>query len=361
MIMEQADSVAPKSGADIRQAWADLQRDQPKMRARDAAAALGVSEAALIASQVGERAVRLDGDFGELLARLPAVGTIMALTRNDHVVHEKVGEYGNVTVQPGHGIVLNHDIDLRLFMSHWRHGFEVADTLQDGSVRRSFQFFDAAGVAVHKVFTRAQTNLDAWAAITADFAAAEQVDTVTTLPLPALPSDLADTDIDVAGLRAHWAALQDTHDFFGMLKDFKVGRHQAMRLAGDDFVEPVAPAAARAMLEGASNTGAPIMCFVGNRGCIQIHTGPVKSIKVMGPWLNVLDPGFNLHLREDHIAHAYIVRKPTRDGDVTSLELFDETGKNFVMFFGERKPGNPELESWRALLKALPRREAAVA
>jgi hypothetical protein len=37
------------------------------------------------------------------------------------------------------------------------------------------------------------------------------------------------------------------------------------------------------------------MCFVGNRGCIQIHTGPVKNIKIMGPWLNVMDPGFNLH------------------------------------------------------------------
>jgi hypothetical protein len=46
----------------------------------------------------------------------------------------------------------------------------------------------------------------------------------------------------------------------------------------------------------------------------------------MGPWLNVLDPGFNLHLREDLIASAWIVRKPTADGVVSSLELFDAGG-----------------------------------
>jgi putative hemin transport protein len=73
----------------------------------------------------------------------------------------------------------------------------------------------------------------------------------------------------------------------------------------------------------------------------------------MGPWLNVLDPTFNLHLREDAIASSWVVRKPTRDGDVTSLELFDAAGFCFAQLFGQRKPGVPELESWRAVLQVL--------
>jgi putative hemin transport protein len=78
----------------------------------------------------------------------------------------------------------------------------------------------------------------------------------------------------------------------------------------------------------------------------------------MEPWLNVLDPGFNLHLREDRIAMAWVVRKPTADGDVTSLELFDADGETLAMFFGERKPGRAELASWRALVDTLPRTAA---
>ena len=193
------------------------------------------------------------------------------------------------------------------------------------------------------------------AKITQDLAADEQTCEFVPNILPPLPNDLPDNEIDLSGLRAHWAAMQDTHEFFGMLKDYRVGRHQAMRLVGSEFVEQVHVSSARKMLEAAASNGTSIMCFVGNRGCIQIHTGPIETTKVMGPWLNVLDPGFNLHLREDAIDTAYVVRKPTKDGDVTSLELFDADQKNFVMFFGERKPGEPELESWRSILSNLPR------
>ncbi len=356
-----AQNTHPPSGLEIRAQWSALKEREPKMRARDAAAELGVSEGALIASQIGVRAERLNDDCPGILRRLPAVGEVMALTRNEHVVHEKVGAYDHVDIQPGVGVVLNHDIDLRLFMSHWRHAIAITDTLPDGRERRSLQFFDAGGEAVHKVFERPGTDGAAWSTLVETYRCEDQSPDFTGLPLPPLPSDLPDSDIDTVGLRAHWAALQDTHDFFGMLKDFKVGRHQAMRLAGPDFVQPVCVESARAMLEIAAADHTAIMCFVGNRGCIQIHTGPVETIKVMGPWLNVLDPGFNLHLREDAIAHAYVVRKPTRDGDVTSLELFDAEGKNFVMFFGERKPGKPELDSWRDILRRLPRSETVAA
>jgi len=90
---------------------------------------------------------------------------------------------------------------------------------------------------------------------------------------------------------------------------------------------------------------------------IQIHSGPVWRVEMIGDWLNVLDPGFNLHLRQDGIASAWIVRKPTADGPVTSLELYDARGDTVAMFFGARKPGIPEQPAWRTLLDALPRCE----
>jgi putative hemin transport protein len=67
----------------------------------------------------------------------------------------------------------------------------------------------------------------------------------------------------------------------------------------------------------------------------------------------VLDADFNLHLREDHVASAWVVRKPTSDGLVSSLELFDAAGEPIAMFFGERKPGRPELCAWRELLEGV--------
>ena len=99
------------------------------------------------------------------------------------------------------------------------------------------------------------------------------------------------------------------------------------------------------------------MVFVGSPGCIQIHSGPVKRIEPMDirgvQWLNVIDPTFNLHLREDAIAHVWKVEKPTSDGVVTSVEAFDHEGELMAMFFGARKPGKRELEDWRSLTRRL--------
>ena len=128
-----------------------------------------------------------------------------------------------------------------------------------------------------------------------------------------------------------------------------IGASQIVYLEGYLFD----PAPARAAFEAAAADGTPIMVFVGSHGCIQIHTGPVSNIRAMGPWINVMDPTFNLHLRNDHVADAWVVRKPTSDGVVTSLEVFDAKNGNFAQFFGERKPGRPELPAWRELMLSL--------
>ena len=340
------------SGAELRAEVERYRQNNPGARARDIATALGVSEAELVASRCGDGVARLDGDWGDMLRALNALGEVMALTRNEHCVHEKHGVYDKISIGPGHGMVLNHDIDLRLFLSHWHFGFAVSEEVKSG-LRHSLQFFDLDGTAVHKVYVTDKSDKPAYDALVDRFRAADQSPEIAVTPLPPRRRDQPDADIDIGNFHQHWRALQDTHDFFGMLSDFGVGRAQAMRLAEDEFAAPAPADTLRRMLTMAAERAVPIMCFVGNAGCIQIHTGPVKSLKAMGPWFNVLDPSFNLHLREDRIAQIWIVRKPTRDGIVTSMELFDAEGFCFAQFFGERKPGKAEREDWRALIAEL--------
>ena len=111
------------------------------------------------------------------------------------------------------------------------------------------------------------------------------------------------------------------------------------------------------MLQMARDKQRKIMVFIGNRGCIQIHTDPVNKLLEHEHWYNVIDPMFNLHLNKDSIAHSWITKKPTEDGTVKALEVFDHNGELIVTFFGKRKPGTPELELWREIIDAIPARE----
>lgn len=328
-------------------------KNERKLRNREAAQALGVSEGEALAAFVGEHVVRLEPRFVELFEEMPALGAVMALTRNEAAVHEKDGPFEEMSHDGPVGLALGQAIDLRIFYSNWSSGFAVREATAHGTMK-SLQFFDAQGHAVHKVFLRDHSDHAAFDALVNRWRMRDQVAGLEVVTAPAPPAALPDTAIDVAGFRSAWSAMTDTHQFFGMLRKFGLLRTQALRLAARDFAYPVAPDSLKRVLENAAATQLPIMVFVGNRGMIQIHTGPVQTIRSMGPWLNVLDPGFNLHVREDLIAEAWIVRKPTSDGIVTSLELFDAQGENVAMLFGARKPGAAELQGWRELTGSLP-------
>jgi putative hemin transport protein len=325
------------------------------LRPIEAAAALGLSEGEWLTRhapvELGVRLTRLAAPAADILKALTPLGTVMALTRNPACVHEKDGVYDHIDINPAMGLVVNHDIDLRLFMRHWDSAFAVETPQKDGSIRHSLQFFDKHGTAIHKIFARPVTDMAAWAALVARFAG--DFEAVTTEPRPLPAADRPDADIDVAALRAGWDTLRDVHDFFGLLRTLKAGRQQALRLAGAPYARPIAVDAIRAVLEDCAANAIPIMCFVGNEAIIQIHSGPIHNVKVMGPWLNVLDKGFNLHLREDMIAAAYAVWKPQRDAAVHSIELFAEDGSMIAQFFGERKPGRPEIPAWAERVQAI--------
>jgi putative hemin transport protein len=325
---------------------------KPKSMERELAGELGISEAEFVAAFCGANVVRIEPRLSELLLALETLGEVMALTRNASAVHEKVGIYRNVTVGVHNALVLGGDIDLRIFPKHWVHAFAVEKT--DGeTTNRSLQFFDASGEAVHKVHLRPASDLSAYEALIARFRSDDQSKRIAVETLAdETPSSEAG---DAGALRSRWEKLTDTHQFFGMLRSLKLTRHQAVHMIGDDLAWQVEVDGATTMMEGAAQQQVPIMCFIGSRGCIQIHSGPVQKIKAMGPWINVLDEGFHMHLRSDHIAEAWVVRKPTCDGYVTSLEAYDSGGKLIIQYFGKRHEGEGELPAWRNLVEGLPR------
>lgn len=346
--------------ADIRAAFASA-RAATNARHRDIAAQLGIAEGELVAAHVpahGDapnpqmRVRRLRPAWPQIVSALEPVGELMALTRNESCVHEKTGVYTNASHSGPVGMVLGGAIDLRLFYAQWAHGLSVDEATRQGP-QRSLQFFDAQGVAIHKVFCRPGSDTAAWQSLIDTFAAHNQQPGIDAAPAAPKAAEAPDAYIDAPALRQAWAAMRDTHEFFGLLKAHGVTRTQAFRLADPQFAQRVETDAARLALEAAARGGVPIMVFVGNPGMIQIHSGPVTKIAVKGPWLNVLDEGFNLHLRHDHVAQAWVIGKPTSDGLVTSLELFDGHGETIAMFFGERKPGRPERADWRSLVEAL--------
>ena len=349
------DRIVRPGAQDIRAA----RSQNPRMRERDLALKLGISEAELVAAHCGESVRRIEPRVRDLLGELPALGEVMTLTRNDSAVHETIGTFGEVRASAHAAAVLGDNVDLRVFFEHWVHGFAV-EKRGGEEVRRSLQFFDAAGEAVHKIHLRPASDLAVYEALVENHLSADQSPVVK---IEAVPAE-ADTEEPFSRhdeLRALWRGMTDVHQFYGMLKTLGVSRHTAVRAVGEEYAWPVDREAIGALLPQAAAAQMPIMCFVGSRGCAQIYTGPVSEIKAMGPWLNVLDETFHLHLRTDHIAEVWALRRPIREGPLTTIDAYDAQGQLIIQFFGERHEGEDERQDWRALAESLPRLPASAA
>ena len=194
-------------------------------RHKEAAASIGISEGAAIAAHTGThdrplKATPLRGDWLEILQALEACGPVLALTRNESTVHEKTGVYEKLSATGPVGLALGEAIDLRIFFANWHAGFGVSEAAANPGTPASLslQFYNAHGLAVHKVFCRDATDRAAFEAVVQRFADTSLVPTFG--PKPAAEPVKADADIDTAGLLAGWADMQDTHDFFLLLKKF---------------------------------------------------------------------------------------------------------------------------------------------
>ncbi|MEM1389125.1 MAG: ChuX/HutX family heme-like substrate-binding protein [Pseudomonadota bacterium] len=335
--------------SEIRQALAA----HPGMRARDLAEHLGVGEAALVAAQVGAGATPITADPNVIMPAFEALGPVMSLTRNASAVLEQDGIYEGFHPGDHAAMVLTADIDLRIFPRHWVHAFAV-ETPTDTGPRRSLQFFDAAGDAVHKVYLRDGSNEAAWQALIAAHTRDPDGDLVALEPRAPVEAPKADPDKrDI--LRREWARMTDTHQFIRLVSRLKMNRLGAYRIVGAPFAKPLAARAFDDALIAVAADAVPIMLFVGNRGCISIHSGAIKTLKRMGPWQNVLDPGFNLHLRADQVAEVWAVQKPTKRGMTPSLEAFDADGALIAQLFAYRKEGVADSrDAFSAMIETLP-------
>ncbi len=323
------------------------------LRRKELAGQLEVPEAALIDRQCGLSSIRLKDDFAGIINSLESLGYIMSLTRNESAVHERKGCYQNVSVKGPMGLVISDDrkIDLRIIVGRWATGYAIQEQVNDG-YRYSLQFFDQAGTAIQKIFLQAESNFDAYQTLVETFKG-DYNSAATYSEIADQPEYVDSAVVDKQALTNEWQKMTNVHQFFGILKKHKISREQSFSIVGAPLAQPFDPALVEQLLHDIAETDLSIMCFVGNRGNIQIHTGAIETVKKVGPWLNILDPEFNLHLLIDNVASGWVISKPTEDGNVTSVELYDGAGETIAQFFGQRVEGQRENTQWHAFTQQL--------
>jgi putative hemin transport protein len=301
----------------------DHREHRRSIEEREVAAKSGSTEATLLGRQVGPGVVRLRTDWQLTLHRLGAVGPVISLTANRHATIESLVVYRNTATRGPAAQVSDGDTDLCLFLSEWHTGFALRD---EGGLGpgRSLQFFDAEGVAVHKIFLRESSDVDAFDELVRRLASDHQS------PTPERQAESGEPRSDPAAASDPEPHSDSRHLDESLPLVHSIDLTQDHRFAGPMWSQRVARASLRQVLETAIVSKVPLLMMVGNHGAIQNHAGPVGGLREVDGWLAIHDSNFNLHLDEPGIESAWVVRKATPDGVVTSLELYDRAGEMIV-------------------------------
>lgn len=353
--------------------WESLRQQQPKLQMRDAAKSLGVSEAELLATQTSQ-VVRLQGGADaarKIMRRALDLGEVMALSRNEHGVIEVTGvatrvkpksatetldEDARLRQQNAIGGYIGGPIDLRFHFTNWAHAFAVTQT-RDGKTNRSLQFFDASGEAIHKIFVKSEAGVAVFEQMQEEFRLAKADVPPAIVAKSMKAKEIDDSKVDLKEFHLAWEEMSDVHQFARIVSEFKLSRQQALRLAPKNYAQRLSAAGIRALLDGAAKDQIAIMAFLGNRGVTQIFSGKIEKVAAHGDWYNVLDPKFNLHLRESGFAQGWVIKR----AGITSVEFFDHDGEPVVSFFGVRARGEPQTQSWLDLVERMPKQNSATA
>ncbi|SEO83367.1 hemin-degrading factor [Aquisalimonas asiatica] len=342
---------------DLANAWQRLRNREPRVRIRNAAHRLGVTELELLLTDPPHRVRMLDPEFQRIYTALSQLGPVMTLARNDQVVHETTGTVGQFTTGSNGnvGFCLG-EIDLRAFFRHWAYGVALRDDSASRNRRYSLQFFDRAGAAVHKVFALEETDMAAWHRLVSRFTAVDQRPELEFERPLSRSTDRGGGNVDVEELARDWSALTDIHEFGTVLRRHGICRLHAVELMDGRWCWQLPADSLERLLHAVADTAVPIMAFTANRGLVQIFTGSVHRVRRSGEWINILDERFHLHARTSEIQAIWRVVRPSADGDITSLDCFNAAGDLVLTIFGERRPGHPELPMWRDHMRLLEER-----
>jgi putative hemin transport protein len=304
--------------------WASLLGESPNLGQAAGASRLGVSEAELVAAHVAKNSVRLATDWTRIFGWIAAMGRVSSLTRNDRALIDQIDRYDRLDVRDGQARLGGGDSSLLVRLEKLHVAFAVIDERR-AERRRSLQFFDRAGRAVHKTFLRDSGVRE----FDARLRLHESDD---QSPLEALPVPEASA-CDGAGLR-HVHTLQ---------------------ALGPSLAEQVPTTSCRALLRWAVDTHLALTTAVVNSAVEQRHEGLVRSSKANGSWLALKAPGHNARVDLSGIASAWLLRAPNTSLASTRLECCDAEGHLIFRVAAQETGARVERERWLGFVDELER------
>jgi len=274
-----------------------------KLRIRDISNKLNVSEAELLSLSVNDSVSFLYiNDFNQFFTYLLSnIDKVMFLIRSEFVVHEKIiNPYDYEIINDSIINKKNNSLLIKFNSETFKYSFFEIKRHNNRTLK-SFQFFDYYGTSVLKIYLKGKK------------------------------------DVEFENLANQYNIeykYQIQKDFISdKYVEFK-NRRSAKMPPYSDFKLTL-----RQLLNDIAKKSIPVNIYAFGIECVQCHSDIIKNIVDYGPWLNVMDKNFNIHVLENKIS---LCNSSIRDGN-NCIDFYD-INNNLVLSVSDKKSQNEFLK-----------------
>tara|TARA_B100000945_G_C20417864_1_gene616128 strand:- start:1851 stop:2843 length:993 start_codon:yes stop_codon:yes gene_type:complete len=247
------------------------------LRIRDIAERLQVSEAELLCLGINSSVNFLKfTDINIFFKNILILDKVMFLTRNDEAVHEMSCKSSQISTSYDKVLTIKYLKEILLILNHHsiKYIFSEDKKIKNRALR-SFQLFNSSGQAILKIYDKSD-NASQFYKIINNF----KIDFSYQLKINPDPKSASSNIIHINFL----------NNFYS--NNFKKNNsYKRKRIANIRFLRELLLLCSKAQF----NLG----IYVPSYSSLQFYHGKIKKIVDFKSWLNILDPSFNLHIKEN--------------------------------------------------------------
>jgi len=276
-----------------------------KLRIRDIAHKLGVSEAELLSTQIDNQNIKYLKilNYKSFFKNLFQSKKVMLLIRSDFIVHEKVVNCDELKYEKDLISFKNKENnDLTFFNTKDIINVFFENKLHQNKPLLSFQFFDGNGDAILKIFLKSK-----------DYGIFNEI----------AKKHIEDYDFNLQKNKQN-KAIQNNVTF-----EKKYNKNKCKIVKTDHLI-------LRYILENISKLKIPIQLHAFGNSSKQYHFGLAKNIMDFGPWINVIDKKFNIHAMESKLTNSHIIIDENKVSKTYHIEFLDNKN-NLILYIGSIK------------------------
>ena len=280
--------------------------ENKKTRIKNAADTLEVSEADLLSTEIGENVFYLDiADYDQFFQKFISIDKIMLLIRSDYVVHEIIVDSSKIIFKKDSlACSENPNLPFTIFDPKLFKFVFFEKKIHAGKELKSFQFFDINGKALIKIFLKGlKTNR--FEEIASEYKKEYQYD-------------------------IQKAALNQNKKNINLIREVNILEREYNIKNYDLKTNEINKNILRYVLDGASNNSIPIRIHAFGDKINQNYRGLVKKIVDFGPWINVMDKYFNLHVLENNIKKSIINDYHKTKNNLIIISFFDSNNNKVI-------------------------------